>query len=180
MMGMREVILQTHKRLNPPATCDKNNNREPIDGIFATTGIRIISGGYAPFNAGCPSDHHYLWIDVPYTDALGYSIPPHICPSARRLQCKNPKLVQKYNTQLSRALSTENLDTDLAQISNTALHEGWSHHLEQEYNRINDRQYTIRKDIESKIRNLRTGAIPWSPKLQRFRNNIQIWSMLFK
>jgi hypothetical protein len=45
MMGMHEVILQTYKRLNPPATCDKNNNREPIDGIFVTTGIPITSGG---------------------------------------------------------------------------------------------------------------------------------------
>jgi hypothetical protein len=116
-----------------------------------TTGIRITSRGCAPFNAGCPSNHRYLWIDVPYTDALGYSIPPHVCPSARRLQCKNPNLVQKYNTQLSHPLTTKNLDTDLDKISNTALQEGWSHHLEQEYNQINDRQYTIRKDIESKI-----------------------------
>jgi hypothetical protein len=120
MMGMHEVILQTYKQLNPPATCDKNNNREPIDGIFVTRGIRITSGVYAPFNTGCPSDHRYLWIDVPYTDALGYSIPPLACPPVRRLQCKNPNLVQKYNTQLSRALATENLDTDLEKISNTA------------------------------------------------------------
>ena len=38
MLGMTEIILQHHR--NPPATCNKNNNREPIDGLFlATPGI---------------------------------------------------------------------------------------------------------------------------------------------
>ena len=56
-MGMREVILEAHKTARPPATCDKNHNHEPIDGLFATPGIRIVAGGYSAFNSGCPSDH---------------------------------------------------------------------------------------------------------------------------
>jgi hypothetical protein len=56
-MALREVILELHHHKLPPATCDKNNNREPIDGLFASPGVRIVAGGYSPFNAGCPSDH---------------------------------------------------------------------------------------------------------------------------
>jgi hypothetical protein len=61
-----------------------------------------------------------------------------------------------------------------------AQREGWSYDLEERYNRINNRQYKIRKAIESKIRHLPTGNVPWSAKLQRYRDNIEIWSMLLK
>ena len=61
---MREIILEQHSDKSPPATCYKNNKRQPIDGIFTTRGIKIIAGGYAPFDEGCPSDHRYLWVNI--------------------------------------------------------------------------------------------------------------------
>ena len=179
-MGMRELILDAHGRNSPPATCDKNNKREPIDGIFATPGIGLVAGGYSSFNSGCPSDHRYLWIDISYNDAFGYASPPLVSPSARRLKTRDPKMVQRYNAKLALSLRTEGLDEALADVSRLAELEGWSNKLEAEYNRINDRQYEIRKKIESHIPHLRTGAIPWSPKLQRYRDTILIWSMMLK
>jgi hypothetical protein len=74
-MEMGELILQSHSTKSPPATCNKNQRREPIDRIFATPGIHIVAGGYAPFNEGCPSDHRYLYVDISYQDAFGYPAP---------------------------------------------------------------------------------------------------------
>jgi hypothetical protein len=82
-MNMQELILREHHDKSPPATCDKNKNREPIDGLFATLGIRIIAGGYSAYNSGCSSDHCYLWIDIPFQDAFGYKTPPMTSPAAR-------------------------------------------------------------------------------------------------
>jgi hypothetical protein len=79
-LGMREIILHTHKKKSPPATCDKNNNRQPIDGIFATFEINITTGGYFPFNSGCSSDHRPIWIDVPYNSIFGHATPPIVNP----------------------------------------------------------------------------------------------------
>jgi hypothetical protein len=115
-MGMQEVILCHRKDKSPPATCDKNQNREPIDGIFASPRIRIAARGYAPFNSGCPSDHQYLWIDIPYRDAFGYSAPPHIAPTMRRLHNKDPHLVARYNSKVNIALVNEGLVTGLEEI----------------------------------------------------------------
>ena len=98
-MGMTDLILSAHGHIIPPATCDKNQNRKPIDAIFATPGIHLIAGGFAAFNSGCPSDHWYLWIDVLYTDAFGYASPPLVSPSARRLKTKDPNMVTRYNSQ---------------------------------------------------------------------------------
>jgi hypothetical protein len=179
-LGMHEAILHTHYSRSPPATCDKNMSRAPIDGIFVTPSIRITAGGYSPFNTGCPSDHRLLWIDFTYQDAFGFSIPPHVAPSARWLQTKNPKLVARYNTQLALTLDDEGLDTALLDITTRAQAQGWSSDLERQYNTINDRQYEARQNIETKLRHLRTGGIPWSPKLERCRNDIQIWSLLVK
>ena len=58
-LGMSEIILHHHR--NPPATCNKNNNHQPIDGLFTTPGIRLVAGGYSAFNDGCPSDHRYTY-----------------------------------------------------------------------------------------------------------------------
>ncbi len=33
VLGMTEVILRRHADKSPPATHNRNNNREPIDGI---------------------------------------------------------------------------------------------------------------------------------------------------
>jgi hypothetical protein len=179
-LDMREVILNAHPLQQPPATCDKNMKDEPIDGLFATSGLQIVAGGYSSFNSGCPSDHRYLWIDVPYSDAFGYSSPPLVPPSARRLQTKNPKSVEHYNSRVRLALEAEGLFLALRDLTTTAAAKGWSDPLEAEYNRINSRQVVIRKEVERKIRHLRMGAIPWSPQLQRFRTAIEIWTLLLR
>ena len=74
-VGLREVILDLHKDLSPPATQNRNQKREPIDGLWATSGITITRGGYLGFGEGCPSDHCLLWFDAcffrwPWANAL--------------------------------------------------------------------------------------------------------------
>ena len=89
-------------------------------------------------------------------------------------------MVERYNSKVLQQLHTEGLTKALIHVETQARTEGWSQELEEEYNHINDKQYSIRKKVEEKIRHIRRGAIPWSPKLQKFRTNIEIWSLLLK
>lgn len=139
-----------------------------------------MAGGYSALNSGCPSDHRYLWVDITFCDAFGYSSPPLVSPEVRRLNTKNLKMVKLYNSRVHLTLLQEGLFDALDNLHERASTQGWSTALENEYNRINDRQYVIRKLVESKIRHLRMGAVDWSPKLQSFRTDIEIWSMLLK
>jgi hypothetical protein len=65
-LGLCEAILDLHSDQSPPATHNRNQNRQPIDGIWVTQGIQITYGGYSAFGDACPSDHRALWIDMHY------------------------------------------------------------------------------------------------------------------
>ena len=61
---MKECILHRHRRMSPPATNNKNQQRQPIDGIWTTAGIQVKKCGYLPFGKGCPkTDQPALWAD---------------------------------------------------------------------------------------------------------------------
>ena len=61
-LGLSNIIQSRHT--NPPATCDKNNQQQPIDTILISPGLTPVSSGYLPFGKGCPSDHRVLWFDI--------------------------------------------------------------------------------------------------------------------
>ena len=71
-LGMQEAILTRHATRSPPATHNRDNSREPIDGIFVTPGLHAVSAGYEAFGVGCPSDHRVVWADFTYAAAFGY------------------------------------------------------------------------------------------------------------
>ena len=83
--GMQEAILDWHKESSPPATYNRNNSRQPIDGLWVTPGLTAIAAGYKAFGKACPSDHQALWADFTYEEAFGHSTPPLIAPTTRRL-----------------------------------------------------------------------------------------------
>jgi hypothetical protein len=63
-------------------------------------------------------------------------------------------MVQRYNSKVKLALTSEGLIEALETIKSQAMAKGWSDELEKEYNRINGRQYAIRLNEEKKVRHL--------------------------
>ena len=70
----------------------------PIDGIFISDGILIEAGGYFAFGTAILSNRQALWIDINVRQVLGDVTPPIFHANARRLQCRDPRIVQKYNS----------------------------------------------------------------------------------
>jgi hypothetical protein len=93
-LDMKEAILTRHNRKSPPATHNRNNSREPIDGIWVTPGLKAVSAGYLPFGEGCPSDHRAIWIDLAYDNVFGYKGHPYIPPAIRCLNSQNSRAHQ--------------------------------------------------------------------------------------
>jgi hypothetical protein len=54
------------------------------------------------------------------------------------------------------------------------IQEGLLPKHEQEFNSIQALQTALRKEIEKELRRLRMGGISWSPKLQRYRDQIEL------
>jgi hypothetical protein len=98
--GFRELILDLHPDLCPPATQNRNTQREVIDGLFGTPGVIITNGGYLGFGDGCPSDHRLLWFDATYSVAFGQR-PSELAPvRPKQLKAKDPRLAKKYCKQV--------------------------------------------------------------------------------
>jgi hypothetical protein len=38
-LGLRDAILDKHSQSSPPATHNRNNQRQPSDGLFVTPGL---------------------------------------------------------------------------------------------------------------------------------------------
>jgi len=107
-MDLVEVLTEL---TGPIATATHNRGQVLINGIYVTPLIiPAITGGYLAFEAGIPSNHRALWIDVPGEVLVGLndSNTPRK-PSAQQLQCKDPKVIKKYLTNLTTYLTQENV-----------------------------------------------------------------------
>ena len=114
---LRECILEKHKN-KVVNTYRRNTKNVPIDGIWISPNLEIKAGGYFAFDEVFQgTDHRTLWVDITYNMAFGHNMAPLVKPQARRLQCKDPRLVDNYirkyeeiiikNNLISRALALE-------------------------------------------------------------------------
>jgi hypothetical protein len=56
----------------------------------------------------------------------------------------------------------------------------WNKMMQAEYNWLQNENTTICKEMESKLRKLFMGGVPWSPEIQILRDKIEAWSMLVR
>ena len=131
---MREIIHLKHGR-QCPATQNRNASNEPIEGIFATAGLRALKAGYFPFDEGCVSDHRLVWVDIAKSDILGIDQPDMVSPQARRLKTQDTRLVDKYVKLTRHKMQEEDLFERSIRLQEQARL-GWNPRLEEEYNDI--------------------------------------------
>jgi len=96
-----------------------NQGTKPIDGIYVSPDLLLlIQGGYLAFNAGIPSNHRALWIDIPGS-LLGLANEGKLRKSeAQQLQCRDPRVMSKCTQSLVSQLERDNA---FQQIENLVL-----------------------------------------------------------
>jgi hypothetical protein len=163
--GLREIITDLHQDKSPPATYNRNTQRQPIDGIWATSGITPMSAGYLALGAGCPSDHRGLFFDTTYAVALGQRPPGSATPlQPKRLKGKDPRLTKKYRKQVKAKMATSGFKSRFDDFKLIAKI-GWNQHLQSDNNKLQKDNTAIGKAVEGKLRKLCMGGIPWSPEI---------------
>ena len=50
-IGIFEAIIRHHPTKSVPATCNKNESRKTIDGIWTSPGVEVLRCGYLPFDS---------------------------------------------------------------------------------------------------------------------------------
>lgn len=84
-------------------------------------------------------------------------------------------MVAKYNQTVKKLSIQTGLARHLFDVESNARLNGWNKEYEQQYNHI----YALYQ-IKHKLRKLQMGQVKWSPKLQQYCKEIDLWSMMFK
>ena len=176
-LGMHEAVLRMHRPSVPPETHNRNTHQIPIDGIFVTPGIQPTQGGYTSYGQCVASDHRSIWLDIPYTSILGHNLPDMHRRPTRRLQAKDPRLVDKYNKISKKAMaqSQQALPKEVQRLV-TMCKEGASRiDIMIQHSHILKHSVRIRLEAARKTRHIYSGKWAWSPEWRKLERQVKLW-----
>jgi len=111
-------LIEVLTKLNqgrPPAT--HNRGSKLIDGIFIPAQLLHHGcGGYLNFGEGVLSNHQAIWLDLLVDLVCCHQADQQVCAPVRRLQCKDARIIQKYNETLRSHLQLYNILDHLTQL----------------------------------------------------------------
>ena len=81
-----------------------------------STTLNIKQRGYLSFGEGIISDHCALWVDITYRNAFGHNMPLIMQSTARRLNCKDPKVMQRFLSNYESYVSQHKLNSKAQEI----------------------------------------------------------------
>jgi len=180
---MFEAIICHHPTKSVPGTCNTNESRKPIDGIWISPGVEILRCGCLPFDSydGFSSDHRMVWVEIDNVSILGHypHYYPHYSsmPSADKVRSNDPRLRDRYNQRVLEAFEDEDIQLQVETLSLLMVRfhagEDVSALVEELHGDLKEKTIRIQEKVGSKLRIFHTGPIPWSPRLQVFRDAIE-------
>jgi hypothetical protein len=158
-VGLREIITKSRQSTTP--TYQRGSTT--IDGIFVSQEIIPTQCGYLKST----SDHLCVWLDVEKKALL--DLDPNVGPSKqiRRLQCTDPRTIEKYNNSLWSMVKKEGIIEQINAIyGNAPLGCRDNQVLWEE---IDKKLTAARLKAEKTCRKIKAGNIQWSPELAMLR-----------
>jgi len=173
---LKEKLLECHG--TPAATVNSNKQNVPIDRIWCSGGISIKAGGYLPFDAVIPrTNHRTLWIDVSFQNAFGHNMPMLVCPSMRKLQCKDARCIQNFISSYKKFIDKHNLLERAKVLENTITFPASETQID-EYEKLDELRCHAVSLAEGKCRKLKAGQVAFSPTIQLFMRQIRAYNLL--
>ena len=183
--------VQTFMRRHGLTDCMKSSPNLPthtyvrgstrrIDGVFASIPTRA---GYYDFESS-PSDHMWMFVEVPFLDLLGIRQVQVPSPPKQRVTSKNPIVMKQFNIGLSQQLLNHDIatkvdDLDIMLYTDSALRLTRIDAVNL-HDSITEQTYRAISYANSKCRKIRDGAIPFSPPLKHIRIKIRFFKLLYR
>ena len=171
--GLKEAILHRHGN-HPPPTYHRGSHS--IDGIFVSPSLLGIKGGYLEFGA-TPGDHRGIWVDVPQATIMGYKIPDIPSTPICRLQVKDPKSRNKYQTLAHTLFIRHGIYGKILHLKETA-EQSQTTRWTQQFNAVDKEMEKHMLFAASKSRRIKMGGRKFSDKLQLARRTINLWRLV--
>ena len=175
-MGMKEILITRYGK-GPPT---HQRGSKTIDGIYATSGIKVIQGGYVE-EFDSPGDHRFLWVDILQQEIIGEpqeSKPP---PVSRRATSKIPSVKAKFGEVLEDHVNEHNLYSKINQVYDKAVaNKALTEEESQMYEKVEEQIKRGVKRADTLCRKVRRGAIPFSDKAQQIRGEVEIKKLILR
>jgi hypothetical protein len=173
-LGLVNLHLARH---GPDAPPTYNRGSAPIDAVFVSPSLLDCQSGYLGFGDAVASNHCCLWLDIPLAVAFGHELQPIPLPKARRLQCRDPRIVAKYNKDFSAFLLQHSLPQQAFSLQ-SHCHFPLDPSQALEWERLDALRLQGMRFAEKHCRKLRKGNVPWSPAIQQALNLITPWNLV--
>jgi len=122
-----------------------------------------------------------IWIDLHFPEVSPSQQAAHIKPTARRLQCKDPQIVNRYNTTLLEILKQQNIPQHINQLNAILLRpQDLRRQHQQDLNAIDSVLSQARQGAENLCRKLKCSQVQWCPHITMAINKILFWKAILK
>jgi hypothetical protein len=175
-LSLREVILEKHG-LQGPATHKRNATSSPINGVWMSPGLKIEKGGYFASDEVIPSDHRCLWADITFMSAFGHNMAPISKRKPKRLNCRDPRLVDNFIHLYHQFASPLKLFNQVQEFEQKAPFMSKTEVIHR-YEELDALCCEATAFAERRCRKLRMGQVAFSPELNLSRLKIKAWLML--
>ena len=140
---------------------------ECIDGIYASQGIKLIQGGYIPFE-WVPGDHRWPWADIIMRGSGEDQRNTIIKPLARKATSKIPSIRKEFNDKLNQHLEEKGIEDKIILLEKLAKDENVQHKdIEELYESIDERFRRAIAYADKRCKKGRRGPIPFSDEAKR-------------
>jgi hypothetical protein len=117
------TLKARHPDLPQVATCDKNTQNKPIDGIvWCSPSLEILQAGMTGF--GSPDvesvDHRMLWINISINSIFGYQPPTLALIQQAGIPMQNPEIGNRFNAALQKARNKHNIPNQIFWLEHRA------------------------------------------------------------
>jgi hypothetical protein len=177
-LGLVDVHQSRHLHLPTTATCNKNTQEIPVDGIWASPSIECTAAGYYGFGelAMGKTDHRLLWADFSYESVFGFKPPTPAYVQPNRLSLDDPRVVKRYNKVLRHEHNRLHLNRRAFAIQANIPNGVQPHHLS-EYETVAHLDSCARKHAKKKCRKLKMGEVLYSLEIKIAIGAIELWEL---
>jgi len=163
-LGLVEAIMYLHPDGAPPTY---QQGSFPIDSIFtAPQLLETVAGGYLSFSNPILSDHHAIWLNLHLPEVCPVHQEAFVKPQACCLQCKDPRIVDRYSTALLEMLEKQNPPQWIWELNDHLIQPSdlWRN-IKRELNSINNVVMVARRGMENHCRKLKCSQVQWCPRV---------------
>jgi hypothetical protein len=120
--GLLNIHTTQHPDLPAVTTCNKNRGNVPIDGMWCSPAIEIISAGMTGFASPDlgKTDHRLLWADFTVDSQFGYKPPPLAPIQQTGIPLHDPAFAQRLIAKLWKARQKQNIPNQILSLQQRA------------------------------------------------------------